>query len=61
MDTPLTISDDLRLAPSEMPTAEDWARLEAVNTIQSLCALYGYARVGRWVKNLAAIHGEEAK
>lgn len=43
----------------EPPTDEEWERLEAVEGLRNLCAKYGYARVARWVKNLAAIHGEE--
>jgi hypothetical protein len=59
MDKPLTLSDDLRLAPSELPTDEEWARLEAVNTLQSIADLYGYRRVMLWLTNLASIHGEQ--
>lgn len=42
----------------EPPTADDWARMEALEMIRLIGERYGYARVSTWVRNLAAIHGE---
>ena len=41
------------------PTPEEWERLEATNGLSSLILKYGARRVQRWVRNLAAIHGQE--
>ena len=41
------------------PTEEEWERLAAVEGLRGLCEKYTYARVARWVRNLAAMHGQE--
>lgn len=43
------------------PTEADWQRLEATDAIWRLMDLYGAKRVARWVRNLAAIRGEEIR
>lgn len=40
--------------------AEEYERLEDVEDLRFICEKYGYKRVGRWVRNLAKMHGEEA-
>lgn len=44
----------------EAETDEQRDRLEAIGTLDALCRLYGYKRVGTWIRNLASIAGEEA-
>jgi hypothetical protein len=41
----------------DMPTEEQWQRLEGIDATRRLCEQYGYARVARWVRNLAALDG----
>ncbi len=41
------------------PTEDDWARLEACEMIRIMAERFSYKRVASWVRNLAAIAGEE--
>lgn len=55
----ITPIDHGRQVMPSPPTREECERLAAVDGLNTLCQQFGYRRVLRWVKNLAAMHGEE--
>lgn len=45
--------------PEDAPTADDWARLEAVEALSRLVDQHGAERVQQWLRFVAGLHGQD--
>jgi hypothetical protein len=57
-DQPVAVKPSAFYTP-EMPTEEQWEILAAQDGLYVLIQKYGARRVSAWVRNLAAIHGQD--